>query len=364
MRNVLLIATGGTIAGRAASAARTQGYEPGALPVAALIDSVPGLAALANVSAEQPFSIGSQHMGSTHWLALVRRVRVAMADDAIDGIVVTHGTDTLEETAFVLDLTCPRDKPVVLTGAMRPATSIGADGPMNVHGAVALAAHPSARGLGAVVLMNDLVLAPHRAAKGHSTRVDAFGARDAAPLALMIDSAPHWYGNGTDCANGTDGSTGPDRSTGLGASGFAAEAARRRPSLAGRLQPLPEVLPRVDLIAQHVDADPALVDWLLARGARGIVLAGTGNGTASQPMLEALTRVSAAGCVVVRASRIGAGPVVRDGGVDDRARGFVAAGFVSPHKARALTALALAAGVAPPIAGGDGGELQALFERC
>jgi len=213
MRNVLLIATGGTIAGRAASAARTQGYEPGALPVAALIDSVPGLAALANVSAEQPFSIGSQHMGSTHWLALVRRVRAAMADDAIDGIVVTHGTDTLEETAFVLDLTCPRDKPVVLTGAMRPATSIGADGPMNVHGAVALAAHPSARGLGAVVLMNDLVLAPHRAAKGHCTRVDAFGARDAAPLALMIDSAPRWYASGTDAANGTDATNRADGST-------------------------------------------------------------------------------------------------------------------------------------------------------
>jgi L-asparaginase len=368
MRNVLLIATGGTIAGRAASAARTQGYEPGALPVAALIDSVPGLAALANVTAEQPFSIGSQHIGSTHWLALVRRVRAALADDAIDGIVITHGTDTLEETAFVLDLACPRDKPVVLTGAMRPATSIGADGPMNLHGAVALAAHPSARGLGAVVLMNDLVLAPHRAAKGHSTRIDAFGARDAAPLALMIDSAPRWYATGAIAADGADDPAGPagstvaDDSAGPRASAFAAEAARRRLSLAGRLQPLPASLPRVDLIAQHVDADPALVDWVLARGARGIVLAGTGNGTASQPMLEALTRASAAGCVVVRASRIGAGPVVRDGGVDDSARGFVAAGFVSPHKARALTALALAAGVAPPILGG--GELQALFERC
>jgi L-asparaginase len=317
---LLLIATGGTIAGAAASADRTQGYVPGALPASALLDAVPALRGLAEVSTEQPYSIGSQHLSSAHWLALIARVRAAADDDAFAGAVITHGTDTLEETALLLDLACERRMPVVLTGAMRPATALGADGPMNLFAAAATAIDPAARGAGAMVLMNDEVHAPDRAAKAHTSRTDAFVARDGAPLAEIVDGRPRWR-------------VPP------------AEAAARRPSLAAALARLPEALPRVDVIAQHVDADPAIVDWMVSRGARGLVLAGTGHGTMPDPMRDALSRAAAAGVLVVRASRLPAGPVNRGAGVDDDRWGFVPAGWLSAHKARLVVALALAAGL-------------------
>jgi L-asparaginase len=327
---LLLIATGGTIAGTAPSAARTQGYAAAALPVGALLDAVPAITDVAEVTAEQPYAIGSQHLGSGHWLRLAERIRAAAADPAIDGIVIAHGTDTLEETALWLDLACPRATPVVVTGAMRPASALSADGPMNLYAAVVVAADPASRGAGTVVALNDQVFGPDRAAKVHTSRVDAFAARDGAPLALVLDGRCCWRVP-------------------------AAEAAARRPSLAARLAPLPATLPRVDLIAQQVDADPAMVDWLRSRGARGIVVAGTGHGSLSQPMQDALGLASAGGCLVVRASRLAGGPVLRGAGVDDDALGFVAAGFVSPHKARLVTSAALAAGL--PRA-----ELQAFFD--
>lgn len=329
--SLLLIATGGTIAGAAASADRTQGYVPGALPVGALVDAVPGLRELAEVHAEQPFSIGSQHMTSAHWLALLARLRHAAADPSLVGAVITHGTDTLEETALLLDLACDRRLPIVLTGAMRPATALGADGPMNLFAAAATAIDPGARGAGAMVLMNDAVLAPDRAAKAHTSRTDAFVARDGSPLAEIVDGRPRWR-------------VPP------------AEAASRRPSLAAALDALPPALPRVDLIAQHVDADPALVDWLVSRGARGLVLAGTGHGTMPDPMRDALSRAVRAGVLVVRASRLPSGPVIRSAGVDDERWGFVPAGWLSPHKARLVTALAIAAGL-------DREALGALIDR-
>jgi L-asparaginase len=331
MPHILLIATGGTIAGTAESPTRVSGYRPAALPVQALVASVPGLSSIARVSTEQPFSTGSQHLNSGHWLQLATRIRAALADPAIDGVAITHGTDTMEETALFLDLTCTRDKPVVLTGAMRPATAASADGPMNLFNAIAMAAHATARGAGPMVLMNDQAFAPDRAAKLHTSRVDAFGARDGGPIAAMIDGTPHWHVD-------------------------ARQAAQRRPSLADAFGSLPSALPRVDVVHSHVDLDPAVVDWLLGRGSRAIVVAGTGNGTLAEPLQQALAAAAGRGCVVVRASRIAQGPVVRDGGVDDTRHGFVAAGFVSPHKARLVTALALAAGI-------DRTGLQALLDR-
>jgi L-asparaginase len=328
---LLLIATGGTIAGAAPSASRTQGYLPGALPVSSLLEAVPALATLARVTAEQPFSIGSQHMTGARWLALAARLREAAADPSVDGVVIAHGTDTLEETALFLDLTCPRGTPVVLTGAMRPATALGADGPMNLYAAAAVAADPAARGAGTLVLMNDQVFGPDRAAKAHTSRTDAFVARDGAPLGVILDGRPAWREP-------------------------PAQAAARRPSLADRIATLPAALPRVDLVAQQVDVDADLVGWLVSRGARGLVLAGTGHGTMSDPMRDALAAAAAGGCLVVRASRVAAGPVLRGAGVDDARFGFVAAGFVPPHKARLVASVALAAGL-------DGPAIQALFDR-
>lgn len=329
---LLLIATGGTIAGTAASPLRTQGYTAAALPAAALLDAIPALADVADVVAEQPYAIGSQHLRSGHWLRLAQRVRDAQADPSIDGIVVAHGTDTLEETATWLDLACPRRAPVAVTGAMRPATSASADGPMNLLAAAVVAADPAARGAGALVVFDDQVLCPPRATKAHTTRVGAFVARDAAPLAQVLDGRCRWFEP-------------------------AAQAAARRPTLAARLPTLPASLPRVDLVAAHVDLDPTVVDWSLERGARGIVVAGTGHGTLAEDLQHALIGAAARGCLVVRASRVPAGPVLRGAGVDDDACGFVAAGFVPPHAARTITAAALAAGLVRD-------EIQALFDAC
>lgn len=334
---LLLIATGGTIAGVAASADRTQGYRPGALPVGALLDAVPALASLAEVRAEQPFSIGSQHMTSAHWLALAARLREAAADGSVDGVAVTHGTDTLEESALWIDLVCPRSLPVVLTGAMRPATALGADGPMNLYAAAATAIDAGARGAGAMLLMNDQVFAPDRAAKMHTMRTDAFAARDGAPIAEIVDGRPRWR---TDAA-----------ALAAGRPSFAAPGAH-----GPALDPLLADLPRVDIVAQHVDADPAIVAWLLARGARGLVIAGTGHGTMPDPMRDALAHAAAGGCLVVRASRVAAGPVVHGAGVDDDRHGFVAAGHLSPHKARLVASVALAAGL-------DRDAVRTLFTR-
>lgn len=327
---LLLIATGGTIAGAAPDAGRTQGYVPGALPVGALVDAVPALRELAEIRAEQPFSIGSQHMTGAHWLTLLARLRDAAADPSIDGVVITHGTDTMEETALVIDLACPRDVPVVLTGAMRPATALGADGPMNLYAAAVTALDRGARSGGAMILMNDQVHGPDRAAKVHTSRVDAFVARDGAPLAEIVDGRPAWRTP-------------------------AAAAAARRPSLAAALARLPAALPRVDLIAQHVDADPEIVGWHVSRGARGLVVAATGHGTLSTPMCEALAAAARSGVLVVRASRVATGPVNRGAGVDDAEHGFVAAGWLSPHKARTAASLALAAGL-------SAADVQALFD--
>lgn len=329
---LLLIATGGTIAGTAASALRTQGYASGALPAAALLQAVPALAGIARIEAEQPYAIDSRHLRSEHWLALARRVRDAQSDPTLDGVVVAHGTDTLEETALWLDLVCPRRLPVAVTGAMRPATAASADGPMNLLCAALVAADPASRGAGTVVVFDEQVLDPLSAAKAHTTRLGAFVARDAAPIAQVLDGRCRWREP-------------------------AAQAAARRPSLATRLAVLPAALPRVDLIAAQVDGDPSIVDWALERGARGLVVAGTGHGTMAGDLQQALAAAAARGCLVVRATRLAGGAVLRNAGVDDDAHGFVAAGSVTPHKARAMTCAALAAQL-------DAAALQSLFDRC
>lgn len=327
---LLVLATGGTIAGEAASSVLTQGYTPGARSVSRLLEAVPELTDLASVRAEQPFSIGSQHISTAHWLQLAARVRTALADPEINGIVIAHGTDTMEETAFFLDMVCERRKAIVLTGAMRPATALSADGPMNLYSAARVATDPLAQGAGVLVVMNDQVLAAHQACKAHTLRTDAFMAREGAALATLVDARARWRGD-------------------------PGVHARARPTLTTQLATLPATLPRVDLLAQQVDIDPMLVVWLLERGARGIVVAGTGHGSLSTPLQAALAEAARSGCLVIRASRVSHGPVIRNGAVDDDALGFVASGSLSPHAARALTSLAVAAGL-------DRAALQALFD--
>ncbi|MFZ9407294.1 MAG: asparaginase [Burkholderiaceae bacterium] len=317
---LLLIATGGTIASEASDATHTGRYDAATLGAEALLRALPSLEGLADITVEQPFALGSEHLGSRHWMLLCERVRQAQQDHGLRGIVITHGTDTLEESALVLDLLCERRLPVVITGAMRPASALSADGPMNLQAAVNTALSEGAQGAGVMVLMNDQILAPDRAWKTHSTRVDAFSARDSSPLADLQDAHPRWHGS-------------------------AAERARSRPSLVDALPVLPAMLPRVDLVAAHVDMDPTLIQWLMTQGARGLVLAGTGHGTLAAPVQAAICEATRSGCRVVRATRVPHGPVWPNAGLDDAHLGSLAAGHCTPHKARTVLSLALAAGL-------------------
>ncbi|MGE0800699.1 MAG: asparaginase [Lautropia sp.] len=352
-KNLLIVATGGTIAGAAASATQTVGYRAGALPVTALVDAVPGLADLAALATEQPFAIGSEDLCSSHWLTLAGRLRAALADPAIDAIVITHGTDTLEETAFFLDLVLTPAKPVVLTGAMRPATALGADGPANLAAATRFALAAAGNGAaagrprGVLVAFNDCAWSAATVRKVRTTRIDAFDGGDSAPVAALLSETVVWRdGAGDDSRD--DGSNDSDSSNG-------SDGARddRPGARSGRFAALPltDPLPAVALIWQHVDCDQAIVDWHLGRGVAGLVLAGTGNGTMPATMRAALARASRAGCRVVRASRVAAGPVIRNAEADpadrDDALGFIAAGWLGPLKARLLLQCALAAGLAP-----------------
>jgi len=279
LSTIVILGTGGTIAGRSDDAADNVGYTAGQIGVAQLVAAVPALAARP-LEAEQVAQLDSKDMDAATWLALARRIAHHLAREDVAGIVVTHGTDTLEETAWFLQRVLAPCKPVVLTAAMRPATALMADGPQNLLDAVAVAGTPGARGVVAAVAGRVIAAADLR--KVHTYRLDAFEAGDAGPVATIEEGVVRRF-----------------REWPAGdALGLAA---------------LPEDVaawPRVEVLLSHAGADGRLVDALVAQGVRGIVVAGTGNGTVHRAMLEALRRAQAAGVTVWRASRCAAGAVV------------------------------------------------------
>ncbi len=337
-RRLLLIGTGGTIAG-ASPAGDPNRYQPGAIGITELIADTQGMAERFSIIGEQPFSLGSQHLGSQHWVTLARRIREAARDPVIDAVAITHGTDTLEETAFALDLLCPRDKALVLTGAMRPATALSADGPANLRSACLVAADTAAAGRGALVVFADRVWPAQSVGKRQTLACDAFDGGEREAQAAVVGGRINWR---------------------LGRAAARA-AARERPSFATMAKLNEDSLPAAALVWQHVDADPAIVDWHCRRKVRAIVLAATGAGTMPAPMRKALGRAVQQGCLVVRASRVANGPVVRDNEIEPRDRdsalGFIAAGNLAPLKARILIQCCLAAGLDTS----DLERIQALF---
>ena len=349
--SLLIIGTGGTIAGVAASAGNTAGYQAGALPIGQILDSVPGLSTLVpegRLATEQVFSIPSEQISGAHWLQLAGRLRAWLnGDKAPDAIVITHGTDTLEETAFFLSLVLPPTRPVLLTGAMRPASALSADGPGNLYDACRFALAARQAGIGGVfVSFSGRVLRADAVYKQHANRTDAFAQRYGQPVAWLEADRPCWQpalaGGGLQGQFAMQGL----KYTAAPAEGDAASM----------------TLPPVGIVPQHVDADPTMVAWLRSRGCQGLVLAGTGVGTMPVPMRAALAQARREGCLVVRASRVPEGYVGRntearpeDG---DDALDFIAAGWLDARKARILLQLCLAAGIH------DAREVQALFERC
>lgn len=296
MKRIVILGTGGTIAGQARSAADNTGYVAGTIGVADLIAAVPPLAAFA-IDAEQVAQTDSKDMTFAIWRALAQRLAHHLARDDVAGIVITHGTDTLEETAYFLHRVLAPTRPVVLTAAMRPAGALAADGPQNLLDAVRLASSQEAGGV--LVCMAGSVHAGCEVRKAHPYRVDAFDSGDAGPLAYIEEGALR----------------------------------RLRDWPHGEALGLAHVLhddwPRVDIVLNHAGADGALVDALCALGARGIVAAGTGNGTLGAPLEAALLRAQAGGVAVLRTSRTARGRVI-----DAPGAALPGAGALTPVQAR------------------------------
>lgn len=320
---VAVVTTGGTIDSLGADRLDLAAYletgrrlEPGAL-----LAAVPELASIAAVT-EVPFRRLRAHAMTDADLAdLHDLVAELVAGREADGVVVTHGTNTLEETAWLLHLTLAGDVPIVLTGAMRPASALSADGPLNLVNAVRVAAAPDARGLGALVVLDDTVHGARDVTKANTLRVDAFADGMAGPIGRIDGDGRVMVAHR------------PARATSL--RGAFADAGLR-------------ALPRVDVVVSHQGADGALIDAAVAAGARGIVSAGTGAGYPTPGEVEALERASAAGVLVCQASRVGSGRVPRVPALV--ARGWVAADDLQPWKARILLRLAIATGVVDPDA--------------
>ena len=310
--NVVVLATGGTIAGAASSDVQAA-YTSGQVGVDQLLAAVPQAKKLAVLRGEQISNIGSQDMNDEVWLKLARRINELAAMPDVDGIVITHGTDTIEETAYFLNLVVKTKKPVVLTAAMRPSTALSADGPLNFFSAVAVAANRDAAGRGVLVVVNDWIHGAASLTKTSTTAVQTF----MSPLRGLIGTVA--YGKAT-FYRGPVGRSTADSEFSL--DGVTA-------------------LPRVDIIMAHENMDGALIDAAVAAGAKGLVIAGVGNGNMTQAALDALAAQSRKGIVCVRSSRVVTGNVGRNVEVDDDKLGLVASEELNPQKARVLLRLAL-----------------------
>ncbi|PKP66770.1 MAG: asparaginase [Alphaproteobacteria bacterium HGW-Alphaproteobacteria-7] len=321
---ILVLGTGGTIAG-AAESATSAAYQPGGLSLDAMLGNLAGLGLDAELIPQDIAQIGSQDIGWPQWQALHAACAGALADPAITGVIITHGTDTAEETAFLLDLTLPAGKPVVLVGAMRPADAVGADGMRNFANAVRVVSDPAAAGRGVLLVMGDGVLAARDARKAATSSIDAFKSFPRGSIARVTPARLDWFGP-------------PHR---LG------ERARFA---------WPATLPRVAILTAGAGMDEQPVKALLGIGCKGIVLAGMGQGNAPACVIAALAEAAAAGVPVVRSSRVDEGIVDRNVEVDDDALGLVAARALGPAKARVLLMVLIAGGIS------DAAAVQAAFD--
>jgi L-asparaginase/glutamin-(asparagin-)ase len=324
--NVTILATGGTIAGTGATSTTTVGYTAATVGVQALIAAVPEITRVANVTGEQVFQIASENMGNEHWLALAKRVNTLLAQQNVDGIVITHGTDTLEETAYFLNLVVKSKKPVVVVGSMRPSTALSADGPINLYNAVVLAGSPEAVGRGVLVAMNDQIQAARDVTKTNTTTADTFKASDLGMLGYIQGGKPYFY---------------------------------RQPARKHTVETEFDVtklstLPQVEVAYAHANVGPVAVEALVASGAKGLVHAGVGNGSLPAKVRPALSSARKKGVVIVRSSRVGQGIVARNGEANDDELDFVAGDNLSPQKARILLMLAL-------TKTNNTGEIQRMF---
>jgi L-asparaginase len=310
---VYILATGGTIAGTGDSEVGSA-YTAGAVSVDQMLSAVPEILDLAEIRGEQLVSIGSQDMNDSVWLALARRTNELLARPEVTGLVITHGTDTQEETAYFLNLTVHSAKPVILVGSMRPSTAISNDGPRNIYNAVATAIDPSSVGRGVMQVMNDVILGAEDLSKTNTLRVETFQNPNYGQLGIVYNGKPI-YTRRTLKRHTVDSE--------FDVSGLTS-------------------LPRVEIVLSYSNATALFVEAAVNAGAQGIVVAGVGNGNMTTAMQQALAGARMEqGVAVVRSSRIGTGPTAQWDEVDDEALHFVASWYVNPYRARVLLMLAL-----------------------
>ncbi len=308
---VVILATGGTIAGAAATGTQL-GYQSGAVGIDVMIAAVPGIGDLATLKGEQISNVGSQDMSFAILLTLAKRIN-ELAKGNVDGFVVTHGTDTMEESAFFLNLTVKTNKPVVMVGSMRPSTAVSADGPLNLYNAVAVAADPNSKGRGVLLVMNDWIHGAHSLTKASTTAVQTF----LSPVRGLVGTVSY------------------------GKADFYSTPGWKHTTQSEFDISQVTTMPRVDVIFVGMDASPEPINAAVASGAKGIVLAGVGNGNMNKPMVDAAAEAVKMGVVVVRSSRVATGTVGRNVELDDDKLGFIASDELNPQKARILLSLAL-----------------------
>lgn len=309
MKTIAIIATGGTIAGQGSASA----YKAGEIDVDSIIASIPRINELARLHLISLYQKDSNDITARDWVELRNLCYALGRDDSIDGIVITHGTDSFEETAYFLNLTLDIRKPVVMTGAMRPATATSADGPMNLYEAVALATHPQASDAGVLAVFSDTIYSGRDITKTNSIKTDAFKMGEFGTLGYMRDEKVYLQ-----------------------------NMPYRMHTYQSEFSTLEyDTLPKVSIYYVHADCDPKLLEWMLAYN-DGVVLAGSGSGNYPDSIRRVL-ETNETSCVVVRASRILEGAVF-DSNVFDPLRKTIPAYRLSPHKARILLMVGLAAG--------------------
>ncbi|EJG02577.1 type II asparaginase [Flavobacterium sp. F52] len=309
---IKILATGGTIAGQGASADRSA-YTAGQLPIKDLIAAVPGIDKVAEISGEQISNVGSQDMTVDIWIKLNKRINEIYKNNEADGIVITHGTDTQEETAYFLSLTVRYDKPVIVTGSMRPATAISADGPKNLYDAVTLAASKQAAHSGVLLVFNEYIFTGRSAVKTSTTHLNAFTAPNNGPIGQVYDGKVILYETPVRKANKNT----PFDITGL------------------------TTLPEVAIVELYADAPATAINAYVASGVKGIVTGGLGNGNLNKVNSDAAASAVKKGIAVARASRVPSGRVTLFDETDDQKLGTIVTDDLIPQKARILLMLGL-----------------------
>lgn len=323
--NVVILATGGTIAGAGATAANSATYQAAKVPVDKLIAGVPELADVANVRGEQVFQIASESFTNDKLVQLGKRVSQLTKDAGVDGIVITHGTDTLEETAFFLNLVIHSDKPVVVVGSMRPGTSMSADGMLNLYNAVVVAGRPESKGRGVMVAMNDTIDSGRDVAKRVNIKTNAFSSPWGA-LGMVVEGKTYWF-----------------------------RKLDKRHTMSSEFDiDSIDKLPDVQIVYGSGNMNTALYDTAAKDGAKAIIHAGTGNGSVADYAVEPLRKLRARGVQIIRSSRVGEGFVIRNSEQPDDKYDWVVAHDLNPQKAKILAALAL-------TKTSDTKELQRIF---